>query len=67
MMTMREARQRCEVNNCRISKTAYGDYRVTHTGWRTRVEDKAYYSDDLEDCALTSAALNAHYVRFGDQ
>jgi hypothetical protein len=66
MMTFREAKQRCDVNHCNIRKTEYGDYRVVHRGWRTRIEAKAYYSDDLEDCALTSGALNAHYARHGD-
>lgn len=66
-MTMREARQRCLYNNCRIQNTGYGDYRVVHMGWTKRIEDKAYYSDDLEDCALTSSALNAHYIKHGDK
>lgn len=63
MMTLREARQRCQQNNCTIKDTGWGDYRVVHTAWRGNIEAKAYYSDDLEDCALTSGALNAEVIR----
>lgn len=57
MMTFREARERCAVNNCSLRRTGWGDYRVTHRTWRDRIEERAYYTDDLEDAALTSAKL----------
>jgi hypothetical protein len=58
MMTQREAHQRVAVFNCRFRKTDYGDYRLVHNAWRTGIEDRAYYSDDLEDIVHTAAAIN---------
>lgn len=57
MLTFREAAQRCQQNNCRIKREGQ-EYRVTHLFWRTKIEERAYYTDDLLDAALTSRRLN---------
>lgn len=58
-MSFSEARRRCAFNNCDIVRTEYGDYRVTNRAWKRKIEDRAYYTDDLEDAVLTSARLVA--------
>ena len=59
MMTVREAMQRNTLNNVRLQRRD-GEYRVTLSEWpdylRT-TEDKAYYTDDLEDAVLTGGAM----------
>lgn len=65
MMTYREAKLRCQANRCTLKRTVDGEVRVTHTMWRKDHEARSYYTDDLEDAALTSAALDA-WVRKND-
>jgi hypothetical protein len=59
-MTFKEARQRCAVNNCSLQRTDHGEYRVSPRGRMSAKEreDRTYYTDDLEDAALTSATLH---------
>lgn len=59
MMTMREARQRCEVNNARVTKChATGELVVTLNEWtRKQREARAYFTDDLEDAVLTAGRM----------
>lgn len=61
MMTFAEAKLRCAANNCAMKRTSSGDYRVVHIGWRGDIEAKAYYTDDLEDAALTARAINDEF------
>lgn len=58
MMTQYEARQRCAANNMAIRFTRTGEARISFpelTGVRN--EATAYYTDDLEDAALTAGAM----------
>lgn len=59
MLTVREAKQRCEVNRVRISRTGFGtEWRVTLAEWtREQVNRLAYFTDDLEDAVLTGSRL----------
>lgn len=64
MLTYREARHRAEIYNARITRTAYGDYMVVLMEWRMKErEDKAYFTDDLEDAVLTAAFMRRHADR----
>lgn len=59
MMTVREAMQRVAQNNARIQRFN-GEWRVTLREWpdyARKTEDKAYYTDDLEDAVLTASAM----------
>jgi hypothetical protein len=59
MLTVREVRQRCEVNRVRLQYNQ-GEYRVTLIEWpvnSTATEARAYYTDDLEDAMLTGAQM----------
>lgn len=57
MMTMREARQRCNLVNARIMRTG-SDFEVTLNEWSRHERIKsAYFTDDLEDAVLTAQAL----------
>ena len=62
MMTRREAQQRASMHGARIVPTGHGDYRVTLDAWSgkysaKKIEAMAYYTDDLEDAALTCGKL----------
>jgi hypothetical protein len=61
MMTLREARQRASINGARITfNRDIGEYRVTLNEWpiyASSTEDKAYYTDDIDDAVLTSGAM----------
>lgn len=61
MMTLTEARQRAEIHKARIEfDRDYKEYRVTLYEWpefRGTTEDKAYYTDDLEDAVCTAGAM----------
>ena len=59
MMTSREANQRAAVNNCSIRRiTDTGEYMVYHNDWtRKQREARAYFTDDLEDAALTTGKM----------
>ena len=63
MLTKREARQRCSFHGVRLEPTGFAEWRVTLVEWpqwaRT-TEDKAYYTDDLEDAVLTGARMRSH-------
>ena len=59
MLTSREASQRNALNRVRMSRSN-GEYRVTLQEWPngTRdTEDKAYYTDDIEDAVLTGGMM----------
>lgn len=59
MMNMREASQRNQLNFVRMERRE-GEYRVTLQEWPNYLrttEDKAYYTDDIEDAVLTGAAM----------
>lgn len=59
MLTVKEARQRCEVNRVRLQYNQ-GEYRVTLIEWPNNhpdTEKRAYYTDDLEDAVLTGAQM----------
>lgn len=59
MMTQREARLRCEVNNMHI-RFDRGEARVSFpelANNSVRSEATAYYTDDLEDAVLTAGAM----------
>ncbi|MCY1708349.1 hypothetical protein [Pannonibacter sp. SL95] len=65
-MTFNEARNRCSVNGCSLQKTTYGEYKVTpRDGGMTNKEREAasYYTDDLEDAALTSGRIRSDLKR----
>lgn len=59
MLTQHEAYQRCSINRVRLERRN-GEWRVTLNEWvnglRT-TEDRAYYTDDLEDAVLTGAMM----------
>ena len=60
MMTYREARQRLELSHMRIDRVQDSDpqeYRISFMEATHRDEKSAYYTDDLEDAALTGAAM----------
>lgn len=59
MMTVREAMQRCALNNVRIKRTGFGsEWLVTLTEWTAKQRDAmGYYTDDLEDAVLTGASM----------
>ena len=61
MLTLREARQRAALINARITfNRDYGEYRVTLQEWplwARSTEDKAYYTNDLEDALFTAQAM----------
>lgn len=59
MLTVREARQRCEFYGVRLQYNQ-GEYRVTLIEWPNNhpdTEKRAYYTDDLEDAVLTGAQI----------
>lgn len=59
MFTQHEAYQRCSINRVRLERRDR-EWRVTLNEWvnglRT-TEDRAYYTDDLEDAVLTGAMM----------
>ena len=61
MLTLREARQRLSLINARIQfDKDYGEYRVTLQEWPVgaeRTEERAYYTNDLEDALFTAQAM----------
>lgn len=60
MMTQAEARQRANHYNASIVRKPCGEYRVTLREWpiwAKSTEDKAYYTDDLEDAVHTAASM----------
>ncbi len=61
MLTLREARQRLSLINARIQfDKDYGEYRVTLQEWPVcarRTEEKAYYTNDLEDALFTAQSM----------
>jgi hypothetical protein len=62
MLTLREARQRLSLINARIQfDKERGEYRVTLQEWppmpASRTEDRAYYTNDLEDALFTAQAM----------
>ena len=61
MLTLREARQRASLVNARIEYIRdYGEYRVTLQEWpqfRVSTEERAYYTDDLEDALFTAQSM----------
>lgn len=64
MMTQREARQRCAVHGARLTKCHdTGEYVVTLDDWTRKERDKfAYFTDDLEDAALTAGKLRKEHA-----
>jgi hypothetical protein len=59
MLTRHEAYQRCQINRVRLEKR-FDEWRVTLVEWVNGLrstEDKAYYTDDLEDAVLTGASM----------
>ena len=65
MLTLREARQRLSLINARIQfDKELGEYRVTLQEWpvcASRTEDKAYYTNDLEDALFTAQSMRRKY------
>jgi hypothetical protein len=65
MLTLREVRQRLSLINARIQfDKEYGEYRVTLQEWplyARRTEDKAYYTNDLEDALFTAQDMRRQY------
>ena len=59
MMTVREAWIRAGINKGKIKWLRDSrEYRVTLEEWRgSEVEDKAYYTHDLEDAVLTLGSM----------
>jgi hypothetical protein len=61
MLTLSEARQRLSLINARIAIIRdTGEYRVTLQEWHLcarRTEDKAYYTNDLEDALFTAQSM----------
>jgi hypothetical protein len=61
MLTLREARQRLSLINARIQfNKDYGEYRVTLQEWPVgseRTEERAYYTNDLEDALFTAQSM----------
>jgi hypothetical protein len=61
MLTLREARQRLSLINARIQfDKERGEYRVTLQEWplcANRTEDRAYYTNDLEDALFTAQSM----------
>ena len=59
MMTRREADQRAALNNCTIRRVpGETEYEVYHNKWtRKQREARAYFTDDLEDAALTTGTM----------
>lgn len=59
MLTVREAMQRCTINQVRIKRTGFGgEWLVTLIEWTAKQRDAmGYYTDDLEDAVLTGAKL----------
>ncbi len=66
MLTLREARQRLSLINARIQfDKDYGEYRVTLQEWPVgseRTEERAYYTNDLEDALFTAQAMRRQYA-----
>lgn len=63
MLTKHEAYQRCQINRVRLEKR-FDEWRVTLVEWVNRLrstEDKAYYTDDLEDAVLTGASMRRNH------
>ena len=57
-MTMREAQQRASQHGGYIKRTSAGDFRVGKHEWtRKEREAREYFTDDLEDAALTVGRL----------
>jgi hypothetical protein len=65
MLTLREVRQRLSLINARIQfDKDYGEYRVTLQEWplyARRTEDRAYYTNDLEDALFTAQSMRRKY------
>jgi len=65
MLTLREVRQRLSLINARIQfDKDYGEYRVTLQEWplySRHTEDRAYYTDDLEDALFTAQSMRKQY------
>ena len=61
MLTLREARQRASLINANIAfNRDFGEYRVTLQEWplwARSTEDKAYYTNDLEDALFTAQTM----------
>jgi curved DNA-binding protein CbpA len=69
MLTLREARQRLSLINARIQfDKDYGEYRVTLQEWplcARRTEEKAYYTNDLEDALFTAQDMRREANFYG--
>lgn len=67
MLTMREAKQRMSQHNARLQYDKYTrEYRVTLNEWpmyRVSTEERAYYTDDIEDAVLTAGAMRREAAR----
>lgn len=59
MITMREARQRASLNNCRIERVAGTiELRVFHEAWtRRQREEREYFTDCIEDAVITAGRM----------
>jgi hypothetical protein len=69
MLTLREVRQRLSLINARIQfDKEYGEYRITLQEWPVcsrRTEDKAYYTNDLEDALFTALDMRKEANSYG--
>jgi len=65
MLTLREVRQRLSLINARIEFIRdTGEYRVTLQEWPVyarHTEDRAYYTNDLEDALFTAQSMRRRY------
>jgi hypothetical protein len=65
MVTLREARQRASiVNACIEFIRDHGEYRVTLQEWpqfRASTEERAYYTNDLDDALHTAFSMRREY------
>lgn len=63
MMTVREAMQRMNQHRATMRRTGEGnEVRVVLHEWtRKEADDKAYYTDDLEDAVLTAGSMRREH------
>jgi hypothetical protein len=59
MMTVKEAKQRMQVNRAAMKRTGHGlEVKVWLNEWtKQQIEDRAYFTDDLEDAVLTAGRM----------
>jgi hypothetical protein len=70
MLTLREARQRLSLINARIEFIRdTGEYRITLQEWpqfRVSTEERAYYTNDLDDALFTAQSMRREANSYGE-